>query len=139
MEAKRTATALVLFLCTAFLLWWAATSFGVGSGAFKPSAAVSSYMVVVRHSMRDDAHVYTGSIESSGCQTLATGVQTEGIEPVRLKVRLERVASTSCSSEQAEQISKEPFSIAIESGAAVPRLESITVDGKEASFTVLED
>lgn len=139
MEVKRTATALVLFLCTAFLLWWVAASYDLPSKALESTTADSSYMVVIHHSIRDDAHVYTGTVVSSGCQSLSAGVQTEGVDPVLLSVQLKRIASTSCSARMGEQVSEEPFSISINSGSVAPRIKRLTLDGAPTTFTVLED
>ena len=138
MEAKRTATALVLLLCTTFLLWLVATAYDVGGARTNPEAA-SSYTVVIYHSVRNGEHVYAGALESTGCETLSTGVRTENGEPAKLTVDLRRIASTSCSAEMKAKTGEEPFLIAIDTQGGVPRIEQVTIDGISTTFTVLED
>lgn len=140
MEAKKTATALVLFLCTAFLLWWAATSFDTENEVLSPaySNAASSYLVVVRHSVENDSHVYRGSISATACHALSTGVETEGSNPTELRLIFTRVESPTCPYDISSIDTQEPFTVMVE-GREEPQVKSLSIDGERIAFSVIEE
>ncbi len=141
MEARRVATALVLFLCTAGVLWWAAASLDARSGVatYPPSnGAASSYMLVIQHHKEGGSHVYSGEVQTTGCDTLATGVQLQGEQVPRVAVTLTRIASTSCPTGAVQASTEEPFMVAIASPIGIPALHKVILDGTEATFTVIE-
>ncbi len=138
MEARRSATALVLLLCATLLLWLIASVFGVG-GVSTKSKGLSSSTVVIYHSVRNGEHVYAGAVESTGCETLSTGVQTQRGEPAKLTVELRRIAATPCSKEMEAKMGDAPFLIAIHTDGNPPRIEKLTLDGASITFTVLEN
>ncbi len=144
MEAKRTATALVLFLCFTFLLWWAISSLektpSISTEGETPSSlTASSFMLVVRHFVEDDMHVYEGSILTSTCSVLATGIETEGDTPPRLTVRFSRVQTEGCEGTMAARTVEEPFSIGVTAENTEPLIDRVLVDGSEVAFSVIEE
>ncbi len=142
MEIKRTATALVLFLCTVFLLWWAASSIEIKSSTPTDSSpvAASSYMVLIYHSVQDSMHVYEGSIPASACQAVSAGGKMNEQEPSRLSLQLALVDSPACPGSGASAISQEPFSIAISAREGVePVIDKISINGNEVAFSVIEE
>jgi len=140
METRRTATALVLFLCTAFVLWWAATTLDTAT-ADPTSLASSSYIVFLYHSVENNAHVYRGTIETSACESVSTGGQAQDTNPPKLFLRLERIESPECPlGDFQPSMTEEPFQIAIGSENAMePVVEQVTIDDTVVAFSVIEE
>ena len=140
MEGKKAGAALVLFLCTTCLLWWAATSCDTENEVLSPaySNAASSYLVVVRHSVENDSHVYRGSISTTACHALSTGVETEGVNPTELRITLTRIEAPTCPYDISSIDTEEPFTIVVE-GREEPQVKSLSIDGERIAFSVIEE
>jgi hypothetical protein len=138
MDRKLTAISILLLLVLLLGAWWFIShgSFRQTRSSFAESlpSAQNSAPLTVTHHKSGKTHTYQGSLDISSCDTVQTRVENSGGDEPQLELDFTAINDAACTSGSYTPI---PFSIATDASAQ-PRLESITLNGKQLSFNVID-
>ena len=142
MEKKTGSLALIFLLIILLGLWWMLSIVHL-NGTFAPvvrstqqNTPVSpSAPISIKHTYSHGMENYSGSLQLSDCQDLATGVSASGVAPAHIKLLFTVTTPASCASRATDFA---PFAISVSSskgGNAV--LDAVLVNNAAAAFSVI--